>query len=367
MIKYLFPILIILFSFGRGMNAFGQGCSDAGVCSIGALGVVKLKFEKLPYEEFKLGLIEVDTTEGLTKEIDLSDTSIKNEKDSTFVNPGLSSKSSSQKSNTSPFSGPPKFVFTYKSIYGRGDNETDILTHQLEAIYFLYKNKLSAQVKLPYQTINGDLGTVSGLGDVTASLSYSLISKPKKIVSIVGGVKIPVNNADLSKNNLALPMVYQTSLGTNDVLFGFNYRIKTWDLTVAYQHPFNANKNQYLNDASQSLEYNGYFESRNLSRADDAVLRLNKMFNLKKVSFSTGLLGIYHMNNDKFENFNGQTTAMKGSKGLTLNLNLSSVYAVSKKVDLMLIYASPMVTRDARPAGLARKFVFMAGVRLKTF
>jgi hypothetical protein len=350
----LIYILIIAFFIGNSTTSFGQGCSDAGACSVGALGIVKIKFEKLPYAEFKLDIIEIDST---------------NEEAINILNPkNISSEENSnpKRKDRSSLNRRPKFVFSYFSSYGRGVKQTDILTQQVEATYF-YNQNLSAQIKLPYHFINGRLGSNSGVGDVTASLSYSIINKPKKSFSLVGGIKIPINNANLSKNNLPLPMVYQTSLGTNDLIFGMNYRFSSWDLTFAYQHPLNANKNEYLHNNFQNLEYNSFSETRNLRRADDAVLRLNKIFKIKKLSLSTGLLGIYHMKNDQFQNLNNQTITINKSEGLTLNFNFSSVYPISKKIDFLIIYANPLLIRDVRPAGLARDVFIMGGIRLKTF
>jgi len=365
--KHFFSILIMLFVTSIGFHSYGQGCSDAGVCSTGSLGLVQIKLEKLPSEEFKLVTVEVEDTEVFSIDFDPSKSTFDRENDSDIVTLSSSSNPSQKSKTQSNFYGQPKFILGYNTIYGRGDNKTNILTYQLEATYFLFKNKLSAQIKLPYQTVSGDLGKTSGLGDITASLSYSIINSHKNGFSVVGGIKLPVNNSNISNNNQPLPMVYQTSLGTTDALFGFNYRYKSWDITAAYQHPFNSNKNQYLKDTTQNVTYNNYFESKNLKRADDAVLRLNKRFNFNKFSFSSGLLFIYHVDNDQFETMGGSLTSSKGSKGLTLNLNISSIITITKNLDFVFIYASPVVTRDSRPAGLARKFIFMGGIQLKTF
>lgn len=350
MIKSIFNIFLVFCFLGAGTTLYSQGCSDAGVCSVGALGIVKVKFEKLPLAEFKLDLIEIDTSEESATnilQVDLNASEIKRKK-------------------SKHVSGYPKFIFSYLSGYGAGFNNTSIFTQQIEGMYFLNTN-LSAQIKLPYQYISGNLGSNYGIGDITASLSYAIINKAKKSLNLVGGVKIPVNNSNSSKKTIPLPMVYQTSLGTHDLLFGFNYRIKTWDLTAAYQRPLNANKNEYLHNPKLGYNYNKFQESKNLLRADDAVLRINKIFNLKKASFSAGLLGIYHVTNDKYENASGQHISIDKSQGLTLNVNLSGIYPVSKKIDLLIIYANPLIIRDVRPAGLARTLVIMGGIRLKTF
>ena len=59
--KHLFCILIFLAFLGKSTTLYSQGCSDAGVCSVGALGIVKVKMQKLPLVEFKLDLIKILT------------------------------------------------------------------------------------------------------------------------------------------------------------------------------------------------------------------------------------------------------------------------------------------------------------------
>lgn len=41
----------------------GQGCSDAGVCSVGALNVLSFEFELLPSEKTKLAVVPVEDGE----------------------------------------------------------------------------------------------------------------------------------------------------------------------------------------------------------------------------------------------------------------------------------------------------------------
>jgi hypothetical protein len=153
------------------------------------------------------------------------------------------------------------------------------------------------------------------------------------------------------------------------VLLGAKYTYKKWDCSVGYQHAFNSNKNEYLHlsGIADSNTYNGYFESNKLRRSDDGIFRINRNFLSKKINVSTGLLFIYHLANDSFTNKEGNRDKILGSKGLTLNLNLAGIIPVSKRFDVVFIFACPVITRDARPDGLTRKFVAIAGLKFNVF
>lgn len=359
--------------------SYAQGCSDAGVCSVGALGLAQYKYEKLPIEKVTLDVIEVEDTEVLGADFDpkrkstsknetftenvsiKSDTIIAKQIDNNIVyNVDSLKKNSNVIKRLS--ANKPKLIITNLLSYGEGDNKTSNLTNSLELNYQL-SNKIYSQLKVPYTYISGNLGSVSGVGDLTFSFSYTALNKIKKSVNVVAGIKIPTSSSNSDINNKPLPMAYQTSLGTVDGLFGVNYRLSKWDFTLAYQHSFNQNKNQYLHTFSLENDYNSYFESKNLKRADDAVFRINKSFLFKNATLTSGLLFIYHLQNDTYENLLGTRVESKGSQGLTLNLNAAVIFPISRKVDFTFIYARPLKIRDARPDGLTRSFVLIGGLR----
>ncbi|MBI2269763.1 MAG: hypothetical protein HYU69_05325 [Bacteroidetes bacterium] len=357
-----------------------QGCSDAGVCSIGSLGLVQFKYEPLAHDELKL--IQIPDEDTTLDTINLSKqglkfTSKKIQKDSvlqkksqvatkSFQTDSIKAKPAYTSNYYQQF---PKYFFQYTTSYGVGDNATSILTNQLEANAGFFKHKLFTQIKLPFVFINGKLGSVSGPGDITASVSFLVYNNLISNLSLVGGIKFPLNNSNFSKNNLPLPMVYQTSLGTTDALIGAKYSFKKWELTFGYQHSFNANKNEYLHLPLiiNNSNYNDYFESNKLKRADDGIVRVNRKFLVKKLNLNAGLLLIYHMANDNIINAKGEEDQAVGSKGLTLNLNFSGIIPVSKKIDLVFIFANPVIVRKSRPDGLTRVFVLIAGIKYNLF
>lgn len=366
--KKVLVFLFIFFCF-KSIQISAQGCSDAGVCTIGSLSLVQFKLELLPTDENILPLLQnedpgIDTSKSL-KENDSTLRTFKYSEPSVIAKDTSKSKKIVFQKYTHQY---PKYFFQLSTSIGKGDRGVIISTTQLEANMRLIHKKLFAQVKLPYMYISGDLGNTNGIGDITVGATYIAFAKTKSNLSISGGVKIPTNNANLAKDTLPLPMVYQTSLGTTDLLLGAKYTYKKWDFTLGYQHAFNANKNEYLfRTTKHSNAYNSYFESNRLMRSDDAIFRVNRTFIVKKINMNAGLLFIYHLKNDTYINKLNERQVISGSEGLTLNLNFAAVVPITKKFDFIFIYASPVVTRKARPDGLTRKYIVQIGLKYNIF
>jgi hypothetical protein len=183
-------------------------------------------------------------------------------------------------------------------------------------------------------------------------------------------MKLNVNSTTLRDERLrSLPMPYQTSLGTTDILFGANYRIGRWTAALAYQYVW---KDQNGNGFDHLFwmevpEAQGYFESAALERADDAVARIQYAFTWEDLIVQPGLLAIWHVYEDKRWDPAGspdRPIPIEGSDGLTLNLTADARYELSDTWSLEASFGSPLITREVRPDGLTRSMVLNAGVRL---
>lgn len=356
MLKKLFTFCCLTLLF-LAPDCYSQGCSDAGICTMGSLNITRPKMEILKPMPATLKLMKED--------------------DSLGVGYGLSRDSVIKiGSDAAPAANTPRLVyysprysFQLSFNYGLGERSTSIVTTQFEGAVSLLKNKLSAQVKLPYTIVNGNLGTTRGPGDITVSMSYTALQKKLSLLSVSAGVKLPANDADLSFDGRPLPMVYQTSLGTTDLLVGMKYSYEKWDFTIGYQHPFNANENQYRRDSLTSdPQYFNYPVSNKFRRMDDVIFRFNRYFYHKKLSLSPGLLFIYHLEDDTYEDHvTGMRLNIKGSKGLTLNANLAGSVAIGKGSELVFLFGSPFITRQAKPEGLARAVVAVLGYKFSVY
>ncbi len=231
-------------------------------------------------------------------------------------------------------------------------------------------DRLSFQVKVPYMSVSGNLGSNSGLGDPVFTGSYAFIKKGRQRLDGLLGVKINSGDANAKAIGLPLPMPYQTSLGTTDLLLGLNYTWKRISAAIAYQHVLSqSNANGFLHSVwamdRDSTAASSYFESYQLERANDAVVRAQYAFPIGKLTVQPGLLGIVHLAEDT-RGVGGEPTqhiSIDRSAGLTLNLTVDARYPLNDRWALEAAFGSPLVVREVRPDGLTRSMVLNVGVR----
>ena len=278
-------------------KTFSQGCSDAGFCTIGSLAP--------------------------------------------------------SATNDSAFKHLAKLAFSY----GIGEQSTTHV-HVIPELEFSFFKNNTLQIKVPYISVNGNLGSNSGIGDAVLSISQKIISKKNANLTVTVGTKLPTGTTDKSADNIPLPMPYQTGLGTTDLILGISYQYKKWKLSSGYQKVLsNKNENRFLHSASNSIDANKYFESNLLERGDDALIRIERNFAIHKIKLSVGLLGIYRLQQDKITDSSGKQFALKGSDGLTLNITGGVQYDFTKHSGVSFLFGRPMVVRSTRADGLTRKLV----------
>ena len=291
--KNVIVILILVFI---SRLAPGQGCSDAGACSIGSL----------------------DHQEG--------------EKEA------------------------PKIKLSFEQSLGSGEKFIFISQSSLTLEHRIFKNT-SYIVRVPFIFISGNLGNSTGIGDVMISVVQQVLQTDQSQLGFLAGSKLRSNNSDFSFGGNPLPMAYQTSLGTYDIIGGVQYIWKTWNFYLAYQHPFGSNRNQYLNSPNETDPNKLYYESAYLNRGDDIAFRLQKNFKLKKEqALQTGFLSIYRIQKSQIIK-NDQKVILDGTSGLTLNLYLTYIKKLKGNAVLYLTAAAPVIDRTYRADGLTRNFV----------
>jgi hypothetical protein len=293
-------------------SSSAQGCSDAGVCTAGPIGAV-----------------------------------------------GLSTDS------TSTGTGPEQFARLTLS-YALGERGVVILQTVPQLDLELSK-RLSVQAKIPWISAAGELGNNNGVGDPVISLGYRICASNDQRWDAMIGTRLAVNDANAMENGKTLPMPYQTSLGTNDLLAGITYRRGRWLAALAYQHVLTqGNQNTFSPDEwMDDMRALGYFRSPS-SRADDAVLRLQYKVPIQKLLIQPGVLGIYHMQNDLGDKSDPEGSyEIMGSQGLTLNLTVDALYKLNDRWAMLLAYGSPVITRDVRPDGLTRSVVLNFALRYR--
>jgi hypothetical protein len=243
--------------------------------------------------------------------------------------------------------------------FGKGERSVSYYTPYVEYTRNL-TSRTSVSGKLSLAAISGELARTSGLGDFFLSVNHVFDNKSKWQKSFVAGLKIPFDQADISKKGIHLPMPYQTSLGTTDLVLGLNLMRKSFGATLAVQQPLKpTNRNGFLpGDYPSTPLALKYWPTNKFVRKGDVLLRLSYNFNSdKKFSIRPSILGIYHEANDTYEDGNKLRRPIYNSKGLTLNGIIFFDYKLKKGNALELSIGAPFVVRDQRPDGLTRHFV----------
>ncbi len=295
-------IMVVILSFTK---VFSQGCSDAGFCTIGAL-------KPLPPG------------------------------DNSPENKGI-------------------HRISFLTPIGQGDESVFVLTPGVQYDYFSPKG-LNLQARITANYADGNLGTAFGAGDIYLSASRTKALNENWTFTPTLGVKIPLSQSNISEAGMPLPMQYQSSLGTFDVIAGLTFAQKHWQFSAGYQQPLSGeNKNGFLpefwNGKPESMNYPSTFS---FNRRGDVLLKGSRNFGKdNSLYFNAGLLAIYHLGEDEYTNpFEGNMIQpIDGSFGLTLNLTGAAFWQVGKKTRLGITAGVPLVVRDVRPDGLTRSWV----------
>jgi hypothetical protein len=258
--KHFFVLTITLLILSNHL-LFSQGCSDAGFCTMGAMR----------------------PNQGFSKKVNLRVRSVE-----------------------------------FSQYYGLTSFYLTILSYTAD-VNIGITNRLTAQVKLPYQFVFGSLGNTSGLGDISLSLTQNLVNKEAYQINLSVGTKIPTGNSNITSRvrdrngvyaDRPLPMYYQTTLGTYDIIAGISLATKNWLFSTGIQIPLNRNGNTFLwggwNKTADSAKVLNYPKSKELLRGTDVMFRVERNFRFSNWNTYAGLLFIYRVTKDKFKDADGK-------------------------------------------------------------
>jgi len=244
--------------------------------------------------------------------------------------------------------------FKVGAFFGTADNAIKVYGTYLEYYRQLGK-RFGIDAKLTTLVQQGNGITALGLSDIFINSNYAIRERLKFTL----GMKIPLSNANKSENNLPLPMDYQSSLGTFDVVFGIGYEIKKFHFVAAIQQPLTQNDNRFI-AANYPIdsELRTFQSTNGYVRSGDVLLRVSYPFKiLPKLKLTPSILPIYHLANDRYTDEFNVEREIQGSRGLTLNGNVFLDYEMNSKHSLQLNMGMPFLVREARPDGLTRGFI----------
>ena len=233
---------------------------------------------------------------------------------------------------------------------------------------FSLNSRNTLQIKVPYQWVSGALGNTASIGDISLCYTRNLISSDRFDLNASFGTKLATNNSNIRDGqNNPLPMYYQTSLGSYDVIAGLSLINRKWLFATGIQIPLNQNGNQFdwhrwVTSDPVELEYvMRYPNSTDLKRGIDVMLRVERNFRLSRFNFSAGLLPIYRIRPDEITNFQGVRTSTdaKGNvaSGLALSWIITAGYNFDARSGIRLLVGHKIVKREFSPDGLTRELV----------
>lgn len=285
---------------------FGQGCSDSGFCTMGALRPDQIYPRKL---NFRINSVELTYHIGHTTFGDWVH--------STFVDTNIG-----------------------------------------------ITKRTNLQLRLPaYTIVQGNMPTTRGWGDIFFSLSQNILFKEKFQVNATLGGKIYNKwSADKkSSDGHSMPMYQQTSYGTNDLILGVSVSSHKWLFAAGYQHALNKLSNQFRpedwKETSMADIVAVYPTSAGLQRGDDLMLRLERNFRFSRFSFYIGTLNIFRLTKDKTLATSGKLVSLQGTQGLASNLLAGVRYRFNASHSVKVLWSDKVKERDVNPDGLARDFV----------
>jgi len=311
-------ILITFFLIIVTYLSYGQGCSDAGFCTMGAMRPSQVYTQKI---HFKLRSIEVSYYRGAT-----------------HLTPTI-------KAATVDFN-------------------------------FGFNEKTYIQFKMPYMWIKGSLGSTADLGDISVSLTRNVYSTEQYHLNLTVGGKIPTNHSNLDNANTEfttdhqrhiLPMYYQTSLGSYDFIVGFSYISQKWMFATGIQAALTDNDNDFKYEDWDNYVDPNYVRSYDmanfLQRGTDIMFRAERAFHFSKVDIRVGVLPIYRILKDQVldvdlasDTFN-ERKKLEKTTGLALTGLLNAAYHFNTHNSVKLMYGYKFTDRAVNPDGLTRENV----------
>lgn len=301
-------LILIAILLGTSHQSKGQGCSDAGFCTMGAMRPNQAYSKKL---RLKLRSLEYNFYRGTS-----------------LLTPII-------------------YAHTLEFNAALGD-------------------KINLQAKVPYMIIKGSLGENEGVGDISLSATRNISHGKKWSVDGTIGMKLPSNNsngkvANEFSSNVEVPlhMYYQTSLGSIDAIAGISMMNAGWMFATGIQLALTENENLFRwSDWPEFPDQNyvqRYNVGRNLKRGTDVMLRIERRFRFTNFDFSIGLLPIFRISKDEvYIPATDSRVKLDGTTGMALSALGSMGYSFNVKNGIRLIYGRKITNREINPDGLTR-------------
>jgi len=195
---------------------------------------------------------------------------------------------------------------------------------------------------LPYNSQSGPLGSVSGIGDLTAFWTQLFFSETDFRLSANVGARIALAEV----NSRGLPQAYQSGLGTNDLLAGISLETGKWDFSIGYQLSRGRSKNtvSHLRRGDDLLLAAGYEVPMGNLTAVGEILFIKRLHQSNAVTPPAA-----------------QPLPIPGSDQTQINLVGRLLVPVSERIHARGMLAVPVLRRDVNIDGLTRSVSLSVG------
>lgn len=208
-------------------------------------------------------------------------------------------------------------------------------------------------ISIPFSNQAGDVLSTSGLGDLTLISSKTQEVNTDFSLLFSLGVKLPTGAVHLEND---APQIYQSGLGTYDILGGAGFIYKQFDFLAGLQIPLGRSENKYtrLKRAPDLMIRGGY----SISLAE-SIVKLD-LTAIKRLGLSSRLFVpepyiSYIAGAESFIDVDGTDQTQ-------INLGLAFQTKIGKQVKLNVYGAMPLLKRENNIDGLKRAFTLSAGV-----
>ena len=236
----------------------------------------------------------------------------------------------------------------YKFGYSGKEDDVQFNSLQLNVNYNVFSNN-SIQLLVPYNFQSGPAGSVNGIGDLILSLNQNLLTDGES--SFDGSIGIKIATGDDNKDNL--PQVYQSGLGTNDVLFALNYTFDKLSLGAGYQLSGGRNNN-----------------ITRLEKGDDLLLRASYTLSFEQFSITPQFLYIQPLAKSSIlDTTSVQEAFVEVDKSDQPQLNFLTVlrYKIADNISLVADFAIPFLSQETNVDGLKRVFSASVGISFSIY
>ncbi len=226
-----------------------------------------------------------------------------------------------------------------------GDDDIIYNSFKLTGEFQVFKaSRIGFSIPFSYNT--GDLGSVSGIGDLSVFWTYTIPVKHNHSLSFQLGGKFATGKVNVSDS---FPQAYMPGLGTNDLLISAEYSTRIFNVAAGYQKSFGRSANYVTR----------------LKRGDDIMLRAGYQEIFNKLGVKAEVLTLLRLQESSIQDPLGLTEnfiTIGGSNESQVNLIGEASYSVSKNFTLTGLAAIPLLRRDFNLDGLRRSFTVSAGV-----